>query len=104
LVGHKVTDDVKESRWVMSCFKGQAIYQHLYESSRYDKQGYLTLAWSSGLLRYRWEVYTRVIGGMETAHSRVGTLLQVPMVKSQGYVTSFQTSKWSGMSNKPTIF
>jgi hypothetical protein len=62
LVGHKVSDDVKESRWVMSCFKGQAIYPHLYESSHYDKRGYLTLAWSSGLLRYRGEVYTRVIG------------------------------------------
>jgi hypothetical protein len=62
LVGHKVSDDVKESKWVMSCFKGQAIYPLLYESSYYDKKGYLTLAWSSGLLRYRGEVYTRVIG------------------------------------------
>jgi hypothetical protein len=62
LVGHKVTDDVKGSKWVMSSFKGQVIYPHLYESSHYDKQGYLTLAWSSGLLRYRGEVYTRVIG------------------------------------------
>ncbi|KAN0113138.1 hypothetical protein V8E51_006089 [Hyaloscypha variabilis] len=62
LVGHKVADDVKESKWVMSCFKGQVIYPHLYESLHYDKQGYLTLALSSGLLRYRGEVYTRVIG------------------------------------------
>jgi hypothetical protein len=69
LVGHKVAVDVKESRWVMSCFKGQVIYPHLYESSHYDKQGYLTLAWSSGLLRYHGEVYTRVIGDANSSLS-----------------------------------
>jgi hypothetical protein len=46
----------------MSCFKGQVIYPHLYESFKYDKQGYLTLDWLPGLLRYRGEVYTRVVG------------------------------------------
>lgn len=69
LVGHKVIDDVKESRWVMSCHKGQAIYPLLYESSLYEKQSYLTLAWAFGLLRYRGEVYTRVVGDANTSSS-----------------------------------
>jgi hypothetical protein len=67
LVGHKVSDDVHESKWVMSCFKGQVIYPQLYESAHYDKQGYLTLVWLPGLLRYRGEVYTRVIGDGNTS-------------------------------------
>jgi hypothetical protein len=69
LVGHKVVDDVKESRWVMSCYKGQVIYPLLYESSHYEKEGYLTLAWASGLLRYRGEVYPRVVGDANTSSS-----------------------------------
>jgi hypothetical protein len=62
LVGHNVLEDVKESRWIMSCFKGQVVYPGLYETSCYDKQGYLTLNWLPGLLRYDGDVYARVIG------------------------------------------
>jgi len=62
LVGHNVLEDVKESRWVMSCFKGQVVYPSLYETSGYNKRGYLTLNWLPGLLRYDGDVYARVIG------------------------------------------
>ena len=53
----------------MSCYKGQVIYPLLYESSHYEKEGYLTLAWASGLLRYRGEVYPRVVGDANTSSS-----------------------------------
>jgi hypothetical protein len=62
LVGHNVLEDIKESRWVMSCFKGQVVYPGLYETSCYDKRGYLTLNWLPGLLRYDGDVYAKVIG------------------------------------------
>ena len=48
--------------WVLSCYKGQAVYPKLFETHRIQDPGYLTLSWAPGLLRYDGEVYSKAIG------------------------------------------
>ena len=62
VVGHDVADDLARDVWVLSCYKGQAIYPKLFETRRPQDPGYLTLSWAPGLLRYDGEVYSKAIG------------------------------------------
>jgi hypothetical protein len=62
LVGHNVLEDVQKCKWVISCYKGQAVYPKLFETRRLEKRGYLTLSWAPGLLRYDGEAYPRGVG------------------------------------------
>jgi hypothetical protein len=62
VVGHDVADDLNRGVWVLSCYKGQAMYPKLFETRCLQDPGYLTLSWAPGLLRYDGEVYSKVIG------------------------------------------
>lgn len=54
MAGH----EVDKSHWIISSHKGQAVWPTTYETTRYDKQGYLSLSWLPGLIRYKGESYT----------------------------------------------
>jgi hypothetical protein len=62
VVGHDVADDLNRDVWVLSCYKGQAMYPKLFETRCLQDPGYLTLSWAPGLLRYDGEVYSKAIG------------------------------------------
>jgi hypothetical protein len=62
VVGHDVDDGLNQDVWILSCYKGQAVYPRLFETHRLQDSGYLTLSWAPGLLRYEGEVYPKVIG------------------------------------------
>lgn len=64
LVGHK-TGDFGEP-WVISCFKGQAVYPRVYESRGICQPGYLVLCWAPGLLFFDGEVYDMATGESES--------------------------------------
>jgi hypothetical protein len=73
LTGHEFPNDPRDPRlWVMSSFKGQVIYPTLYETLCYKKEGYLTLNSLPGLLRYKEDVYTRVLTRLDST-STAGT-------------------------------
>ena len=58
LVGHKQFDDVG---WVISCYKGQAVYPKVFETGNISQPGYLALHWAPGLLFFDGEIYDRGI-------------------------------------------
>ena len=58
LVGH--TEHTPEN-WVISCYKGQAVYPRVFETGDICQPGYLTLYWAPGLLFFDGEVYNRGI-------------------------------------------
>lgn len=60
LVGHS-TEDVENSRWVISCSKGQAVYPRVFETGIICQPGYLVLHWAPGLLLFDGETYDRGI-------------------------------------------
>jgi hypothetical protein len=62
VVGHDVADDLTQDVWVLSCYKGQAVYPKLFETYLIQDSGYLTLSWAPGLMRYDGEVYSKAIG------------------------------------------
>jgi hypothetical protein len=62
VVGHDVSDDLEQEVWVLSCYKGQAVYPKLFETYLIQDSGYLTLSWAPGILRYDGEVYSKAIG------------------------------------------
>jgi len=67
LVGHDIPRDRAEGHWVMSCYRGQAVYPRLFETQNPYENGYLTLCWAPGLLRYEQDTYSLGVG------SRIGS-------------------------------
>lgn len=61
LVGHS-TEDVENSRWVISCSKGQIVYPRVFETGSICQPGYLVLSWAPGLLFFDGETYDRGVG------------------------------------------
>lgn len=59
LVGHKDSGD--DLNWVVSSYKGQAVYPRVYETGNICQPGYLVLCWAPGLLFFDGEVYDRGI-------------------------------------------
>ncbi|KAH6987168.1 hypothetical protein EDB80DRAFT_898418 [Ilyonectria destructans] len=58
LLGHSgVSVKVAESCWVMSCFKGQAVYPTIFDTCRITRKGYLALSWVRGALEFDGEKY-----------------------------------------------
>ena len=55
LVGHKDFD----TEWVISCYKGQAVYPRVYETGDICQPGYLVLYWAPGLLFFEGESYNK---------------------------------------------
>ena len=49
--------DDKKNEWVMSCQHGQAVWPSIYETYACAENGYLSLLWHPGMLRWRDEVY-----------------------------------------------
>ena len=60
LVGHKDPGD--DDSWVITSYKGQAVYPRVYETCDICQPGYLVLRWAPGLLFFDGEVYDRGIG------------------------------------------
>lgn len=60
LVGHKDLED--DESWVITSYKGQAVYPRVYETGDICQPGYLVLRWAPGLLFFDGEVYDRGIG------------------------------------------
>ena len=65
LVGHDntshVVDEEKETSWIISCSKGQAVYPKVFETQIICQPGYLVLYWAPGLLFFNGEKYDRGI-------------------------------------------
>ncbi|CZR66871.1 uncharacterized protein PAC_16772 [Phialocephala subalpina] len=80
LVGHqdldKELDDYNQSQpenhtqsdWILTCYKGQAIYPAVFDSSYHfdNMKGYLQLYWLPGILQYGGERWKGVTGGQTT--------------------------------------
>ena len=60
LVGHDVRGEIENSEWVMSSFKGQAVFPKLIETRRIADRGFLTLSCVPGIIYYAEETYTLV--------------------------------------------
>lgn len=69
MVGHRGEDDVDQSAWVMSYYKGQVVYPAVFETHRFEKRGYLSLSCLPGLLRYEGDTYARVVADASTFSS-----------------------------------
>lgn len=53
-------DDLSgDNHWVISCFRGQAVYPMMFETQTPFEDGYMTLCWAAGLLRYEGENYSQ---------------------------------------------
>ncbi|KAL8872044.1 MAG: hypothetical protein Q9174_002258 [Haloplaca sp. 1 TL-2023] len=65
LVGHKVTKEVRDLDWIMSCQLGQAVWPTIYDTNIAEKRGFLSLSWLRGDLRYKDEIYKVVQGSDE---------------------------------------
>ncbi|KAF1353983.1 hypothetical protein BDV97DRAFT_367526 [Delphinella strobiligena] len=50
--------------WVMSCYKGQAIYPLLFDTQSLEKRGYLTLGWMRGIFQHDGETYNQVLAAL----------------------------------------
>ncbi|RMJ12253.1 hypothetical protein CDV36_008118 [Fusarium kuroshium] len=50
LVGHETK---YSSGWVMSSYNGQAVWPTIYETSNYEKEGFLSLSWLPGHIWYK---------------------------------------------------
>ena len=61
IIGHSISDTVSKNRWVMSCYRGQAVYPRLFETNQLEDDGYLRLSWAQGLLRYQDETYEQAL-------------------------------------------
>lgn len=59
LVGHDMTET---KHWVISCYRGQAVYPRLFETQNPYESGYLTLCWAPGLLRHERDTYSHGVG------------------------------------------
>ncbi len=93
LVGHKDTD----RDWVISCYKGQAVYPRVYETGDIGQPGYLVLYWAPGLLFFEGESYSRGIdrrvgdsigdGGVPSTTNDISGFDSASMTKQLSYVT-----------------
>ena len=59
IVGHKASDPEK---WVISSYKGQAVYPRVFETGNICQPGFLALHWAPGLLFFNGEVYNTGLG------------------------------------------
>ena len=58
LIGHKESDrKFDDERWLISCYKRQAVYPKVFETGNICQLGYLTLCWAPGLLFFDGEKY-----------------------------------------------
>lgn len=76
LVGHG--SDNSKRPWVISCFKGQAVYPRVYETRGICQPGYLVLCWAPGLLFFDGEVYDRGISPLTNFDLRIDPVLSQP--------------------------
>ena len=58
LAGHDHPQEY--GRWVMSSYNGQVIFPSLYETLEINKEGFLTLSWLPGIIRYRDQVHNQI--------------------------------------------
>ena len=65
LVGHRVTKEVRDLDWIMSCNLGQAVWPTIYDTKIAERRGFLSLSWLRGDLRYKDEIYNLVRGSDE---------------------------------------
>lgn len=66
--------------WMMSSMKGQAIYLKIYEAYQVERQGFLTLSWIPGLIRYNGQEYNIVLGNTpETPTSEPNEWFNIPV-------------------------
>ena len=78
LIGHEVHEDWANAGWVISSFRGQAVFPKLYETQVLKKRGFLTLSWAPGLLFHRGSAYTRGLYGRLSAPTRTFPLAGMP--------------------------
>lgn len=72
LVGHKEFDGkFDHDRWVISCYKGQAVYPKVFETGNICQPGYLTLCWAPGLLYFDGEKYDMGIDDLRFLDNRL---------------------------------
>ncbi|KAL3418847.1 hypothetical protein PVAG01_09068 [Phlyctema vagabunda] len=57
LVGQDVSKDVKSLNWIMSSGSGQVVWPTIYDTNIIEKQGFLSLSWLRGDLRYKDQEY-----------------------------------------------
>ena len=69
LVGHRVSKELRDCQWVISCHKGQVVYPRVFETQLLDQNGYLTLSWAPGKLSYEGITYTQGICRQDSYNS-----------------------------------
>lgn len=70
LLGHDLLRRAEATQWMISCYRGQAVYPRLFETQNPYESGYLTLCWAPGLLRHEQETYSLGIGSTGFVSSR----------------------------------
>jgi hypothetical protein len=58
LVEHDVEEEIRLNSWILSSFKGQAVYPAIFDAYDIHKQGYLALRWLPGRLWYHGDTYS----------------------------------------------
>lgn len=62
LVGHDTSLDLDFSTFVLSCYKGQAIWPTIHQTYKCSKRGFFSLSWLPGNLLYDNETYKLIRG------------------------------------------
>ena len=75
LIGHKKPDP---DTWVISCYKGQAVYPRVFETGNICHPGFLALYWAPGSLLFDGEVYDKGIEPRDMILQRKSVLMRDP--------------------------
>ncbi|KAJ9150284.1 hypothetical protein NKR23_g3692 [Pleurostoma richardsiae] len=62
LVGHNTKSEISPQKWIMSSFRGQVVYPAIFDTDRVEKKGHLAMTWLPGVLRYKGDTYSQVVG------------------------------------------
>lgn len=77
LVGHTMPDSEK---WIISCYKGQAVYPRVFKTGNLCQPGFLALYWAPGSLLFDGEVYDRGIGSVDMSLDTNLVTTEIPTV------------------------
>ncbi|KAI1080370.1 hypothetical protein F5B20DRAFT_110226 [Whalleya microplaca] len=80
--------DGREDEWIMSSFKGQAIYPMIFDTQCIEKNGYLTLSWLRGTIQHNGDKYSVVhCNRMTKGEDTVTTLIaDIPVTRPSNLV------------------
>ena len=75
IIGHKAP---QPEEWVISCYKGQAVYPRIFETGNICQPGFLALHWAPGALFFDGEVYNTGIGVKPMGPKMIPPMTEIP--------------------------